>query len=111
MTQYPVTVNGVQRELYDDDTRTYSSWDEQGVLVESRAYSSSQNADADARLANESMATGRKVKSDRVSDKRVANVAFINAVPTQQQLVDQVKALTQQVIDITDLVLQSYDIE
>jgi len=46
MTDY--YVDNVLRERWDDTTRTYTAWDEDGVETENRPYSAEENARADA---------------------------------------------------------------
>ena len=43
-----VFTNGVLREEWNDDTRTYTAWDENGTQTESRPYTAEENAAADA---------------------------------------------------------------
>ena len=48
-----VYTNGVLRQEWDDNTRTYSEYDESGTLIEGmpRPYNSEENARADASLS------------------------------------------------------------
>lgn len=39
---------GVLREQWDDSSRIYTKWDENGAVVESRSYSPEEDAQADA---------------------------------------------------------------
>lgn len=45
---------GVLREQWDDSTRKYTSWDENGVQTSQRTYTTQENTDADARARSES---------------------------------------------------------
>jgi hypothetical protein len=40
--------NGAIREFWDDDTRTYTSWDAAGTVTETRPYTAEENTAADA---------------------------------------------------------------
>lgn len=42
---------GVLRQFWNDETRTYSEYDEHGVLLREEDYTPEQNAEADARAA------------------------------------------------------------
>jgi hypothetical protein len=63
------TATGRLVERWDDDTRTYTRWDDGGAVVETRPYTEQENAQADAAAAaaeairNES-ATSQKLQRD-----------------------------------------------
>jgi hypothetical protein len=49
-----IDANGVLRELWVDQSRTYTAWDENGVQTVSRAYNAEENARADANATYQS---------------------------------------------------------
>jgi len=50
-------LDNVLRERRDDVARTYTSWDENGTQTEQRPYTAEENAEADARVQRQMVAT------------------------------------------------------
>ncbi|QOT19748.1 hypothetical protein [Paenarthrobacter sp. YJN-5] len=91
--------DGKLREQWDDTSRTYTAWGDDGEISEARPYTEAENTDADARLTD---ATAKATtQADLLSKMQTAlagNVEFLNlAAPTQAQSLAQIKALTRQV--------------
>jgi hypothetical protein len=73
---------GRLRERWDDATRTYRRWDTAGVLVEQRAYTAAENADADARAAQSTAAANETTITDQLRaaiDALIASRATIKS--------------------------------
>jgi len=58
--------NGVLRTRWDITSRTVSSWDANGVLIEERPYTAAENASADAMVATEALNAAQKATRERV---------------------------------------------
>ena len=73
---------GRLREQWDDTARTYRRWDASGALVEQRAYTTAENADADARAAQSTAAANEATITDQVRaaiDALIASRATIKS--------------------------------
>lgn len=90
--------DGKLREQWNDLTRTYTSWDADGEIVEVRAYTAAENSAADARAAaaNAQAATAADLTS-KMQNALTNNLAYLNlASPSAAQSQAQIKALTRQ---------------
>lgn len=74
-----VYTGGILRERWDDETRTYTAWDEDGVQTEQRPYTAEENTRADA----EAEAEARWQESVRLAEAQnalvVASIALAEA--------------------------------
>ena len=87
---------GNATEQWDDDTRTYTDY-RSGVAV-TRAYTTQEAADADARVAALTTTTTESAIRTKALQALTANATFLAiASPTTAQTAAQVKALTRQV--------------
>ena len=92
-----VYTDGVLRQWWDDATRTYREYDAAGVQTISRAYTTQENADADARATAATRASNLQKIYTAMSNARANNTTFLGiASPTNAQVVAQVQALTRQ---------------
>jgi len=55
MSAHEVFAAGVLRQQWDDGTRTYTEWDENGVRTEQRPYTAEEHASADAAVQGETV--------------------------------------------------------
>ena len=98
------------RQRWNDDTRTYTAWDEAGQQTASRAYTATENAQADAYAAAESQQANRVTIEKYISTAVTDNRAFVASTGvTAAQTVAQVKALTRQVNALFRLVTERFD--
>lgn len=87
---------GVLIRQWDDDTRTFTSWDNQGVST-SRPYTAEENAEADARAAEQNATSNETSIREKLGAALAANNDFLAiATPTAAQATAQVKLLTRQ---------------
>lgn len=90
--------SGVLRVRWDDDQRIRIDYDQTGVEVGRRPYTTDENAAADARSQDATrLANGDTLRS-KAQNSISGNVSFLSkSSPTTAQVTSQVKALTQQV--------------
>lgn len=103
-------VGGVLRERWDDVARLYTSWSATGVQTSQRAYTPTENAEADqnaiAALRESNAATLR----DRAAAALAANVAFAAlANPSNAQVAAHVKILNKECSALIRLALGLLD--
>ena len=106
MSSREVYTDSVLRERWDDDARTYTEWDAQGVQSSQRSYTTEENTAADARAAAALLVSNATTLRDRAAAALSSNADFLaNASPTNAQAVTQVRALTRQVNAIIRLLV------
>jgi hypothetical protein len=94
--------NSVLRQLWDDGgtvgpARTYHEYDAAAVETLARAYTTQENADADARATAATRASNLQKIYTAMQNARANNTTFLGiASPTNAQIVSQVQALTRQ---------------
>jgi hypothetical protein len=71
--------DGVLTDLWDDDTRTYTRWDDAGAVVETRPYTEQENQAADAAAA----AHAERVNESATSQKLQRDMDAIQAILDQ----------------------------
>ena len=97
-------------QQWDDDTRTYTSWDMSGTQTLQRAYTTQENADADARQQAATDDANRKSLQTKASNAIATNNNFLAiASPTNAQAVAQVQLLTRENTAIIRLLLGLLD--
>lgn len=98
------------REFWDDDTRTYTRWDETGAQVEQRPYTPDENARVDAEAAITTANTNRTSLRAKAINALANNATFLGlSSPTNAQVVAQTKALTRQNNALIRLVIGQLD--
>ena len=70
--------DGILRKFWDDDTRTYTEWDDQGQQIDSRPYTSEENAAADVRAIAEAEESNEVTISTKLIDDLAAMQAIID---------------------------------
>ena len=102
--------SGVLRERWDDATRTYTTYNAQGILTNSRPYTPEEHVNADATAVVETASRNRDSIEEQAGAALDANTAYLGlATPTNAQVAAQVKALTRQNNKIIRLVLGRLD--
>jgi hypothetical protein len=95
-------------EQWDVPSRTYRRW-ENGVLVEERPFTAAENASADEQLADDARRATLADLQARARAAITADAAYLSAVVagtvTTAQALQQVAALTRQVIGLIRLVV------
>ena len=90
--------DGKLREQWDDTSRTFTAWGDDGEISEARSYTDAENMAADQRLAEQTARSN--VQANLLAKMETAlagNMDFLAlASPTQAQAVAQVRALTRQ---------------
>ena len=90
-----VYANGVLAQRWDDAARSYTDFRTDPDTV--RAYTTAENADADARATAATRATNLQKIYAAMTNARANNMTFLGiASPTNAQIVSQVQALTRQ---------------
>lgn len=90
-------LDGVLVERWDDGSRTYTSWDANGIQTDRRPYSAQENADADARTEASLEQANESSLHQKAAAALSANATFLAlSSPTNAQNAAQVKALTRQ---------------
>jgi hypothetical protein len=105
---HQVYTDGVLREQWDDATRTYTAWDENGEQTEQRPYTAEENAQADA-AATAATETANKSTIETNLEQDYANMqaikaqsnADLRADPSQEikQIADAVRRLTRMALE------------
>lgn len=105
-----VFADGVLREWWDDETRTYRAFDAAGVETLSRAYTADENQVADARAAQEARDTNERDLRDKAAQAIALNDAFLAlASPSNAQVVAQVQRLTREATALIRLTVRALD--
>jgi hypothetical protein len=78
-----VYIDSILREVWDDATRTYSTYDEGGAQTSSRPYTAEENARADA----EATAAAEAANDEEIGDK----IETVD-MPAMQGIIDQTNA-------------------
>lgn len=100
--------NGILRQQWNDNTRQYSEWDADGVLLEGmpRPYTDEENSLADINATVEAQENNRQELLTKARTALTANANFLAlASPTNAQVLAQVKMLTREATALIKLEL------
>lgn len=110
MNEEVYTAGGILRKRWDDSARTYTEWDEAGQVIESRPYTTEENAEADLRATAEAEESNKRTIESQAVTALTSNRAYLDIVgPSQAEAVAQVADLTQQMNGVIRLLLNRLD--
>lgn len=111
MTRIVFHPNGAKQHLWDDVSRTYTEYDEQGVQIgDAVPYTPEENAAADAEAAEGVRSLNETELRSRAEQALAANLTYLGITsPTSAQVGAQVKRLTKQVNALIRLEIAALD--
>lgn len=105
-----VFIAGVLREWWDDASRTYRSFDEQGAQMSTRPYTAAENQLADESAQRELRDANERTLREKAGQAIAFNDAFLAlATPSNAQVVAQVQRLTREATALIRLTIRALD--
>jgi hypothetical protein len=110
MTNQIITAADGSRTIYNDQTRTVTSYNAAGTQTAQRAYTPAENAVADAEVLALASVANKATLQQQATTARANNATYLAiASPTNAQVAAQVRALTQQNNAIIRLLTNALD--